>query len=288
MMRVLQQERKWFADGTFKVVPELFYQLYSIHCDVRGSVLPAAYILMTSKSASTYERALTALKNVCEITDGPSTIVVDFEQAAVSAFQCVFPNASIKGCFFHLSQCVYRKLQQSGLQERYKDDAGINIHARMIPALALVPERDVVSAFEELSTVVPDDLHSVLDYFEDNFVGRLTAHGRRSPRFLLTLWNHYDTVLDLQPKTTNSVEAWHRGFQAHVQCSHPTLWKFLEVLHREDALTVHKLLRLRMGDRPNPAKKYRDCATRLQALAREYSREHVLSYLRGVAHNIEF
>lgn len=30
-MRLLSQSRHWYADGTFKVVPQLFGQLYTVH-----------------------------------------------------------------------------------------------------------------------------------------------------------------------------------------------------------------------------------------------------------------
>lgn len=114
MIQVLQRGKKWFADGTFKVVPELDFQLYSIHCAVSGSVLPAAYILMTSKSAVSYERTFTAVKKVCSLSQGPSTVLADFEQAAISAFQ-VFPGTLGKGCLFH-----------SGCTENLKKVASMN------------------------------------------------------------------------------------------------------------------------------------------------------------------
>ncbi|KAM7309896.1 uncharacterized protein ISCGN_006879, partial [Ixodes scapularis] len=61
MVDVLRTSKKWFADGTFKVAPELFYQVYSLHCEVGGSILPAAYILLTRKDCGTYTRALNTL-----------------------------------------------------------------------------------------------------------------------------------------------------------------------------------------------------------------------------------
>ena len=45
----------WLADGTIKVVPTLFFQLYSIHFDFGNGVCPAAvYCLMTNKSTENY------------------------------------------------------------------------------------------------------------------------------------------------------------------------------------------------------------------------------------------
>ena len=43
-------------DGTFKVVPEHFYQLYSIHVSVQRNIIPLAYILMSRKNEENYKR----------------------------------------------------------------------------------------------------------------------------------------------------------------------------------------------------------------------------------------
>ena len=37
-------------DATFKVVPRLFFQLFTIFINVRGHTLPALHVLMTRKT----------------------------------------------------------------------------------------------------------------------------------------------------------------------------------------------------------------------------------------------
>ncbi|CAN7938308.1 unnamed protein product [Ixodes hexagonus] len=153
MLALLGPSRQWFADGTFKVAPALFYQLYTVHCKVNGAVIPAVYVLMKSKTEAAYTKLLSVLKSKCAAAD-PSTVLLDFEQAANNAFRRVFPSCQALGCFFHLRQCVYRKLQSEGLQESYWVDGAFNLMARMIPAIALVPEGDVFDAFEALSRII--------------------------------------------------------------------------------------------------------------------------------------
>ena len=41
LLRILSQANNWHCDGTFKVVPVLFFQLYTIHGDLGGLVLPS-------------------------------------------------------------------------------------------------------------------------------------------------------------------------------------------------------------------------------------------------------
>ena len=46
----------WLGDGTFKITPTLFYQLYTIHGIVNGAVIPLVYALLTGKTTALYQR----------------------------------------------------------------------------------------------------------------------------------------------------------------------------------------------------------------------------------------
>ncbi|CAN7938764.1 unnamed protein product [Ixodes hexagonus] len=64
----------------------------------------------------------------------------------------------------------------------------------MIPALSMVPRGDAEDIFTELASSVDSVLQPVVDYFEDAFIGRPTARGRRDAQFPVELWNHHDTA----------------------------------------------------------------------------------------------
>jgi len=99
--------------------------------------------------------------------------VLDLELAAINAFTSVYPSCKITACFFHVSQCLWRKIQQEGLQTLYSTDVDFAVNAKMLAALAFVPLHDVVKAFEELVDYLPESILPVVDYFEDNFIGKL-------------------------------------------------------------------------------------------------------------------
>ena len=49
----------------------------------------------------------------------------------------------------------------------------------------------------------------MLDYFEDNYIGRFCANGSRvRPLFGIKDWNVYDRTKNSQMKINNSAEAW--------------------------------------------------------------------------------
>ena len=92
----------WFADGTFSIAPSLFCQIYIIMAKKHGVVHPAVYALLPNKQRTMYQKMFELLKEI-EPNLKPSSIVCDFEQAAYSAMNEIFPDVQIKGCFFSFS-----------------------------------------------------------------------------------------------------------------------------------------------------------------------------------------
>ena len=167
----------------------------------------------------------------------PTSVLIDFEKAALNAFENIHPNADLTGCFFHLCKNIWRKVRNSGLQRRYQDEDDFSLYVLMIMALAFVPETDLETAFDALFNDIRiqynNDMDVVLNYFEDNYMGRLRRNGRRdNPLFVPSLWNMYGRTRDELPRTNNNVEAWHRGMQSHINACHPNFWKFLNVLKK--------------------------------------------------------
>ena len=132
---------------------------------------------------------------------------------------------------------------------------------------------------------------SLLDYFEDNYIGRSRrGRARAQPKFPIGLWNVVSrTEMDL-PRTNNNVEGWHNRFSSIINGAHPTLRKFLENLKTEEILSRAETAQILGGHQFPAKKKYADSAKRVKKLVSEYpSRSsNVVSYLRGIAHNLKF
>ena len=172
-IQLLSNTSNWYADGTFKTALPLFNQVYSIHGIVNGDVLPLVYTLMADKTEERYNKLFSEPKALGP-TLSPRRIITDFERAAINTFGAVFPDSDQQGCFFHFSQCLFRSIQSNGLQKLCESDAGFALKMRMIAAIAFVPVADVVTSFEHLidNTDFPEEAQSVLDYFEDTWIGR--------------------------------------------------------------------------------------------------------------------
>jgi hypothetical protein len=257
---LLIRHRHWLADGTFKCAPAVFYQLFPLHVYIEGSVVPAVYALLPNKTQQTYQQMLLEFSKLRQFN--PESIVTDFERATINAVQIVFPNVSQSACFYHFSQCIYRQVQQHGLQTDYTEE-DFSLFVRMLTA------------------------EPIVDYFEDNFIGRPDRRGnRRSPIFASTLWNVNQRVVESLPRTNNSVEGWHCGFQSSLQCSHPTLWKLLEQLKRENELHKLTVVQLLSGQTYRPKRVYRITNERISNVVADYGNRTFIEFLRGIAHNL--
>ena len=53
-IRSLGKCKLWMMDGTFKCVPNLFGQLYTVHGEIGGYVVPLVFMLLPNKQAATY------------------------------------------------------------------------------------------------------------------------------------------------------------------------------------------------------------------------------------------
>lgn len=220
-LKLMDQSTNWLVDGTFKTVPSLFYQLFTIHVLIQQgdqTVSPTIYALLTDKSQSTYTRFLKYLLEI-KPSLNPTSVIMDFEHASINAFKIVFPHAEQQGCFFHFSKCMWRQIQNVGLVENYINNANFALHIRMLAALAYVPPDNVINAYEEILEtqfyVENEDLvMPFLDYFEDNWVGKITGRRktRRQPRHPIDIWNCHYSAKNGLPTTNNAVEGWHRGF----------------------------------------------------------------------------
>lgn len=247
-LRNLCRASQLFVDGTFSVAPKNFLQLFSIHAEVEGHVFPLIFALMSKRSYVMYEYLWKTLKVTCEkmgLILNPKFFTLDMEAANIKALKAVFPKSSLKACFFHYCQALFRKLSALGLKEEYlKRTPEIHDTVKMCYGLALVPLNEIPKCFEVIQENAPDTLDGFLEYLKKNFVlgGR-----RKNPRFAHSLWNVHDICLTQRHKTNNFAESFHSRFIKRVQEPHPDEWRFIDCLKEEQSHTEQQIFRLLTG-----------------------------------------
>ncbi|KAK3109035.1 hypothetical protein FSP39_021589 [Pinctada imbricata] len=101
--------------------------------------------------------------------------MLDFETAAHIAIKDVFHGIFTKACFFHITQCIWRKAQATGLQILHRDNSDIKTLVRRADILPLVPLDTIddvwFQAVENSDDVdISDVTQPFTDYVTDQWV----------------------------------------------------------------------------------------------------------------------
>lgn len=290
LLNGLSRASVWIADGTFKIVPSIFFQVYTLHFEYANGVSPVGlYCLLPNKTRQTYDRLISAMKDLMPNAK-PETVLVDFEMAAMQAFVAGYPSTQVRGCFFHLSQCVIRRVQMEGLKAAYEADDELRGFIRCMVAISHVPLQDVVAVFDELLAQAPEqeNVDLVITYFERTFIRGRRLPGRginyAPPLFAHDLWNHNETAVEGMSRTTNISEGWHHVVQSLLQCDHPTLWRFIEGMQKENSRQLASYLQAVAGAQHLASRKYRRLRDKVMRAVANYDRGNAMNYLRAIAH----
>lgn len=175
----------------------------------------------------------------------------------------------------------------------YDTNAEFALKVRRLSALAFIPVPKVVETFEFLveNEIFPDELQGVVDYFEDTWIGRPCRRSRRrAPLFKHEMWNCFDNVVEGLSKTNNAIEGWHNSFEHQIGARHPSIWKFIDGLKREQSLQELRIEQYVGGvSAAEGRKKYCDTAMRLKNIVSNYdTTDNVEEYLRSIAYNISY
>ena len=230
-------------------------------CTSKWGDVSLVFALLPGKSEIIYSRFFTLLKDACtqrRLYLNPTTFFIDYETAVQNAASTSFPGVTIKGCFFHYTQCIWRKVQDTGLVTSYRDDEEVHRLVRRAAVLPLVPQADVTdvwfNAMEDM-----DNSNSLVNTtsFTDYVVTNWVETNRH-------LWNHYQTE---GPRTINHLEGWHSSMKKTIQVPHPNIYRLLTHLKEEQAVNEVTHIQYSAGGlRPVKRRKYIQLNQRLQQL----------------------
>lgn len=225
---------------------------------------------------------------------------------------------------------MWKKIQGLGWQKRYTDEAEeeenenealpdldvpeeeeetFTTKCKMVSALAFLPPEDVIRGFQALVRHAPE-VSDLLSYLEDTYIGKIKNRRgeREKPTYAIPTWNVFERTLKGLHRTNNAAEGTNRAINASFGCAHPTFFKFLKELRRQESITKLKVLEASRGDEKKKKKKvYRNIDRRLLKLTTAYKRnptptqrsvesrrqrdardKEIISYLRSISFNFNY
>lgn len=240
----LKSENIICVDGTFKVVPSPYYQLYTISYLKQHSVFPVVFAILKNKTQDTYR----SIFNVLTILNGPicpRIVKTDFENASINALNLTFPESAISGCQFHLGQCLQRKMKQLNIYNFYKTDRIIKKYIKSLTALAFVNPNKITDTFNELINSIdfPDTIRIIYDYFFNNYIGQTG-----NVRYPTNLWNHFQHFSSEIPRTNNAIEGFHNAFNGSFGTSNYNLYLLVMKIKEEEEIVQQRTIRIESGE----------------------------------------
>ena len=155
------------VDGTFSRCPTTHYQLVTCHAVCQnGFSFPFAFCLLPDKKASTYTTLFSSVDSISSERFGANVfsrddVVVscDFERGLIGALSGM--RCSIKCCYFHHMQAIWRFLLKTGCSGRYCSEDAFRWNVRSLMVLPLLLEDKIASTFEELERHIdPADMET--------------------------------------------------------------------------------------------------------------------------------
>ena len=258
-LKTLSDSRYMAVDATFRVCPDAWYQLASVHAVSANWSIPCLFALLPDKKQSTYVKLFKQLKAIIP-EFSPEYCIADFETALQNGVRSVFPQVNLGGCLFHLNQNCYRKICDLGYRKEYNNNPIFQRRLKLYPALSFLPIDKILPTFRKIAED-PETPIDFVSYFEENYVGVIRGAGvnqrLEAPKFAPEMWNVRSRVLADLPRSNNACEGFHNALRSSITASHPNIWRLLVALKQELSLSELKIMQKSRGDRPDKKKSMR-------------------------------
>lgn len=243
---------KVIMDGTFKASSTAFYQLYIIHGSFSGQSFPLIYCFLSSKTQMAYTNMFSAIRAKLSehgVSFSPHEIQIDFEYAAYNAARLAFPEAVIKGCFFHFGQAIWRKVQSLNMTSEFNRNLLFEDFVKLMSALALVPCDRIDEAWTHILSLCPngpDAISDLIAYFTSTWLVPVLPS-----LFARQTWNHFN---DLRGRTNNSAEGFHSRINSELKKQQANFWEIGQILKQVHVNMTLEMARLLAGGRTKKRK----------------------------------
>lgn len=262
-----------FADGTFKKVPNLFYQLFVISFEYKDKVIPAIYSLLPGKSKEIYLKLFQLIEDhasMFQLNFYPEEFSCDFESGLILCIREKYRETVIKGCLFHMNQCLFRHIQSQGLASAYNSDDNFKATIRKLNALPLLPITKIEEGFELIKNQLNEflnlknEIKDLLEYYQKTWLNKDALFPREQ-------WNKYRE----HKRTNNDPEGINNKINSSIEQDHPNFYILIKSLME---MQIDYQMQLNFLDKGNSFcknKKYQNINTQLDLFWQDLDDEKI-------------
>lgn len=225
---MMGQLKEFFVDGTFRCCPAPFIQLLSIFGE-NGStsettnVVPLLYALLSDKKQSTYFALFEILRS--QLKWDPRKIHCDFEISLLNSIKQFCTTITIVGCYYHWSQCIWRKAKSLGLSKtKSKKDKRI---VSLCSVLPLLPAEKILEGWNYIKYEINDGSNKLIEYIEHYWIKKDFAN-----------FSQLVSVFNERHRTNNVLEGSHAKLSRCINAKNKTLLRLLNVLEKFSTLSI--------------------------------------------------
>ncbi|CAL4093584.1 unnamed protein product, partial [Meganyctiphanes norvegica] len=224
-MTCLAMTTEWRLDETFALVASPFKQLFSIHSPIslggKDKQYALGFVLMSGRRKEDYARVFQEIIKTLQdriLQVKVKSFLLDYEIAAWQGIREAFGNnIQIRGCYFHFSHAVIRKVHFLGLMGAYHVGGSVHLFTKQLTVLPLLDAAAVPDTFNymvqkmcEIYDYTQEDYYDLevrklktrppmiklFQYFEDQWIN--------GKNFKPTDW----TCFKKETRTNNNLETW--------------------------------------------------------------------------------
>ena len=266
-----------YMDGKSWTVPFIFKELFSIHGMIGNKPFPLVFFLLPDCETATYEKAFqlfldklafhhVSLHNLECIHSG-------CDDSLSTSFGKCFPNVNHVGCYSNFAQSNFYKVNELGLNTKYKDDEKFRTTINMCIALAFTPSnvrKVYIDAFINYLETLQDPDASA--YFKNYFMPTWINKNH---------WKVWDWYLK---ETYNVIEGWHSTLLKYLQSPDLNVYKFIFQLRKEIATNDTKIRKILNDGNPSKRGKSSKIKPGLMRIQKQIQEHDCISYLQSVAY----
>lgn len=140
-------------------------------------VFPFCYILMTRRTTACYSAVFQYIeKNIFKLE--PVEFITDFETGMRSAISNCYPTATLRGCWYHYTAAIRKKMLKLGLHKLLKTDDDAKKIKKMLMSLPLLPHGNFMEGYGYIKECAKEwkilnKFKTFFAYFEKQWVSQV-------------------------------------------------------------------------------------------------------------------